>query len=62
MLAVGGAITSGGVVTTLTVQGTVGKDILSGDLSNPTSFVVPVNAGDTFTFQYSSQLTKWFVL
>lgn len=61
-VAVGGAITSGTVVTTLTVLGTVGKDILSGDAGNPASLVVPANSADTFTFQYSSQLSKWVIL
>lgn len=62
VVGVGGAITSGLAVSTLTVLGTVGKNILSGDAGNPNSFVAPANAADTYTFQYSSQLSKWLIL
>lgn len=62
VIACGGAITSGSVVSVLTVQGTVGKDILSGDSGNPTILLTQTNAGDVFTFQYSTQLSKWIIL
>lgn len=59
VIVAGGTITTGVVVTELTVF--AAANILSGDPINPTTLVLPLNASTVLTLEYSQSLNQWFL-